>query len=110
AFWGSFLSPASRGRRPLAGGGGKLPADISGRLTESFSGVRVVKAYSAEQREALIFSKGVHRLFRNVAKTMTGISGIGAVSTLLLGVIGIAMMAIGGNEVLSGRMTVGSVF
>src|SRR5882724_3744238 len=96
--------------RPLFRERAKITAEISGRLTETFSGVRVVKAYSAEQREALVFSKGVHRLFRNVAKTMTGLSGIGAISTLLLGVVGIAMMAIGGNEVLAGRMTVGSFF
>ena len=46
----------------------KINAELSGRLTESFSGVRVVKAYGAEQREALVFTKGAHRLFRNVAR------------------------------------------
>ena len=96
--------------RPLFRERSKINAEISGRLTESFSGVRVVKAYGAEQRESLVFSKGVHRLFRNVAKTMTGTSTISAVSTLLLGGIGITMMAIGGNEVLAGHMTVGSFF
>jgi subfamily B ATP-binding cassette protein MsbA len=96
--------------RPLFRERSKINADLSGRLTESFSGVRVVKAYGAEQREALVFSKGVHRLFRNVAKTMTGTSLIGAVSTLLLGMIGIAMMAIGGNEVLAKHMSLGDFF
>jgi ABC-type multidrug transport system fused ATPase/permease subunit len=96
--------------RPLFRERSKINADISGRLTESFSGVRVVKAYGAEQRESLVFSKGVHRLFRNVAKTMTGTSLIGAVSTLLLGMIGIAMMVIGGNEVLAKHMSLGSFF
>jgi len=96
--------------RPLFRERSKINAEISGRLTESFSGVRVVKAYGAEQRESLVFSKGVHRLFRNVAKTMTGTSTIGAVSAFLLGAIGIAMMWIGGNEVLAGHMTVGSFF
>ncbi|HTQ80224.1 MAG TPA: ABC transporter ATP-binding protein [Thermoanaerobaculia bacterium] len=96
--------------RPLFRERSRINAEISGRLTETFSGVRVVKAYGAEQREALVFAKGVHRLFRNVARTMTGTSSIGAASTLLLGVVGIAMMAIGGNEVLSHRMTVGSFF
>jgi ATP-binding cassette, subfamily B, putative efflux pump len=94
--------------RPLFRERSRINADISGRLTESFSGVRVVKAYGAEQRESLVFSKGVHRLFRNVAKTITGTSAIGAVSTLLLGIIGIAMMEVGGNEMLAHRMTVGS--
>jgi subfamily B ATP-binding cassette protein MsbA len=69
-----------------------------------------VKAYGAERREALVFAKGAHRLFRNVASTITSFSLIGAASTLLLGIIGVAMMAIGANEVLSGRMTVGSFF
>ncbi len=72
--------------------------------------MRVVKAYQAEQREALVFTKGVHRLFRNVAQTLTGFSAIGAASTLLLGVIGVSMMAIGANDVLNGRMTVGGFF
>jgi ABC-type multidrug transport system fused ATPase/permease subunit len=96
--------------RPLFRERSRINADLSGRLTESFSGVRVVKAYGAERREALVFSKGVHRLFRNVAATITSFSMIGAASTLLLGIIGMAMMGLGANEVLSGRMTVGSFF
>jgi subfamily B ATP-binding cassette protein MsbA len=96
--------------RPLFRDRSRINADLSGRLTESFSGVRVVKAYGAERREALVFAKGAHRLFRNVAATITSFSLIGAASTLLLGVIGVAMMGIGASEVLSGRMTVGSFF
>jgi ABC-type multidrug transport system fused ATPase/permease subunit len=96
--------------RPLFRERSKINAELSGRLTESFSGVRVVKAYGAEQREALVFTKGAHRLFRNVARTMTSLSAIGAASTLLLGVIGVAMMWVGANEVLAGRMTVGDFF
>jgi ABC-type multidrug transport system fused ATPase/permease subunit len=96
--------------RPLFRERSQINAELAGRLTESFSGVRVVKAYRAERRESLVFAKGAHRLFRNVARTMTGMSAIGAASTFLLGVIGISMMAVGGNEVLSGRMTVGDFF
>jgi subfamily B ATP-binding cassette protein MsbA len=96
--------------RPLFRERSRINAELSGRLAESFSGVRVVKAYQAEQREALVFTKGAHRLFRNVARTMTGFSAIGAASTLLLGVIGVAMMAIGAQDVLAGRMTVGDFF
>jgi ABC-type multidrug transport system fused ATPase/permease subunit len=105
-----IMQYAFRTLRPLFRERSRINAEVSGRLTESFSGVRVVKAYGAERREALIFSKGAHRLFRNVARTMTGLSSIGAMSTLLLGAIGVAMMAIGANEVLSGRMTVGGFF
>jgi len=104
------LQRAFKVLRPLFRDRSRINADLSGRLTESFSGVRVVKAYGAERREALVFAKGAHRLFRNVAQTITSFSLIGAASTLLLGVIGVAMMAIGANEVLSGRMTVGSFF
>jgi subfamily B ATP-binding cassette protein MsbA len=104
------LQRAFRVLRPLFRNRSRINADLSGRLTESFSGVRVVKAYGAEGREALIFAKGAHRLFRNVAQTITSFSLIGAASTLLLGIIGIAMMGIGANEVLAGRMTVGSFF
>jgi ABC-type multidrug transport system fused ATPase/permease subunit len=96
--------------RPLFRERSKINAEISGRLTESFSGVRVVKAYQAEQREALVFTKGAHRLFRNVAQTITGFSAIGATSTLLLGVISVAIMAIGAQDVLAKQMTVGDFF
>jgi subfamily B ATP-binding cassette protein MsbA len=96
--------------RPLFRERSKINAEVSGRLTESFSGIRVVKAYRAERREALVFSKGVHRLFRNVAKTMTGFSAVTAFSTLLLGVVGVAILWIGANDVLAHRMTIGSFF
>jgi subfamily B ATP-binding cassette protein MsbA len=96
--------------RPLFRERSKINAELSGRLAESFSGVRVVKAYRAERREALVFTKRAHLLFRNVAATLTGFSGISAFSTLLLGVIGVAMMAVGARDVLAGRMTVGDFF
>jgi subfamily B ATP-binding cassette protein MsbA len=96
--------------RPLFRERSKINAEVSGRLTESFSGIRVVKAYRAERREALAFSKGAHRLFRNVARTMTGFSAVTAFSTLLLGVVGVAILWIGANDVLAHRMTIGSFF
>jgi ABC-type multidrug transport system fused ATPase/permease subunit len=105
-----IMQYAFRTLRPLFRERSKINAELSGRLTESFSGVRVVKAYRAEQREALVFTKGAHRLYRNVASTITGFSAISAASTLLLGIIGVAIMAIGGSDVLAGRMTVGDFF
>ncbi len=96
--------------RPLFRERSRINAEVSGRLTESFSGIRVVKAYRAERREALVFSRGVHRLFRNVARTMTGFGAVTAFSTLLLGVVGVAILWIGANDVLDGRMTIGSFF
>ena len=96
--------------RPLFRERSVINAELSGRLTESFSGVRVVKAYRAERREALVFTKGAHRLFRNVASTMTGLSAITGASTLLLGGIGVTIMAVGASDVLAHRMTTGDFF
>ena len=72
SLFGLVLLFAFKTLRPLFRERSKINADVSGRLTESFSGIRVVKAYRAERREALVFTQGAHRLFRNVAKTMTG--------------------------------------
>ncbi|HYK41126.1 MAG TPA: ABC transporter ATP-binding protein [Thermoanaerobaculia bacterium] len=108
SLFGFVLLYAFKTLRPLFRERSRINAEVSGRLTESFSGVRVVKAYRAERREALVFSKGVHRLFRNVAQTMTGFSAVGAFSTLLLGIVGVAIMWIGANDILAGRMTIGA--
>ncbi|MCA1580459.1 MAG: ABC transporter ATP-binding protein/permease [Acidobacteria bacterium] len=108
SLFGFVLLFAFKTLRPLFRERSKINAEVSGRLTESFSGVRVVKAYRAERREALVFSKGVHRLFRNVARTMTGFSAVAAFSTLLLGSVGVAIMWIGANDILAGRMTIGA--
>ena len=108
SLFGLVLLYAFKTLRPLFRERSKINAEVSGRLTESFSGIRVVKAYRAERREALIFTRGAHRLFRNVAKTMTGFSAVGAFSTLLLGVVGVSIMWVGAHEIEAGRMTLGS--
>jgi ABC-type multidrug transport system fused ATPase/permease subunit len=108
SLFGLVLLYAFKTLRPLFRERSKINAEVSGRLTESFSGIRVVKAYRAERREALIFTRGAHKLFRNVAKTMTGFSAVGAFSTLLLGVVGVSIMWVGAHEIEAGRMTLGS--
>jgi ABC-type multidrug transport system fused ATPase/permease subunit len=108
SLFGLVLLYAFKTLRPLFRERSKINAEVSGRLTESFSGIRVVKAYRAERREARIFTEGVHRLFRNVAKTMTGFSAVASFSTLLLGVVGVAILWVGAHEIEAGRMTVGS--
>ncbi len=108
SLFGLVLLYAFKTLRPLFRERSKINAEVAGRLTESFSGVRVVKAYRAERREALVFTRGAHRLFRNVARTMTGFSAVSAFSTLLLGVVGVAIMWVGAHEIQAGRMTVGS--
>ncbi|MBX3177075.1 MAG: ABC transporter ATP-binding protein [Candidatus Hydrogenedentes bacterium] len=96
--------------RPLFRERGELNAQVTGRLTESLGGVRVVKGYTAERREDLIFARGVHRLFRNVAGAVTGVSAISSVSTALIGIIATVMIMLGGRFVLSGAMTPGDLF
>ncbi len=92
---------------PLAREYGELYARVFGRLTESLGGVRVVKAYAAEGREALVFARGVHRLLRNGAKTTVTSSGLTSFAMALSGVIAAATMFIGGGSILSGEMTLG---
>ena len=71
--------------RPVFRERGKIYAEVTGRLTETIGGIRIVKTYTAEKREELVFTTGVHRLFRNVAKTITSISGITAFGTVVIG-------------------------
>jgi len=80
-----------------------------GRLSEGLSGIRVVKAYRAEKHEARVFAEGAHDLFRNVLGTMTTVSGVGALSSILIGFVGIVVMMVGGHEVIAGKMTVGGL-
>src|ERR1700687_4572199 len=107
SLFGLVLLYAFKTLRPLFRERSKINAGGSGRLTESCSGVRVVKAYRAERREAIAFSKGVHRLFRNVARTLTGFSAVSAFSTLLFGLVGVVIMWVGTTDMLAGRMTLG---
>jgi ABC-type multidrug transport system fused ATPase/permease subunit len=110
SLFGFIMKYAFQTLQPLFRQRSIINSELSGRLAESFSGVRVVKAYRAERREALVFTKSAHRLFRNVARTITGVSAVGAVSTLLLGGIGVTIMAVGANDVLDHRMTIGGFF
>ena len=93
--------------RPLFRKRGELNAEVTGRLSESLSGNRIVKSYTAEPREDEIFAEGAGRLYENVAKSITAVSGTTAGSTMLFGVIGALMMWVGGSSVLSGEMTLG---
>ena len=105
--FGGGMAMAFRRLRPLFRERGKINAEVTGRLAETLGGVRVVKAYTAEKREELVFAKGAHKLFRNVAKSLTGVSGVSAFSTVVLGAIGISMMLVGGNAIRAGQMTIG---
>lgn len=93
--------------RPIFRERGRLNAEVTGRLVESISGIRVVKAYTAERRERLAFSRGVHRLLRNVATSMTGVSATAALSTVVVGTIGTLLIIVGGRAIIAGSMTLG---
>jgi subfamily B ATP-binding cassette protein MsbA len=108
-LFGGGMATAFKRLRPLFRERGQINAEVTGRLAESLGGVRIVKSYVAEKREELVFAKGAHRLFRNVAQSLTGVSGITAFSSLVIGSTGIAMMLIGGNSIRNGSMTIGDL-
>ena len=109
ASFGGGMALAFTKLRPLFRERGKLNAELTGRLGETLGGIRIVKAYHAERGERLVFTRGAHTLFRNVATTMTGISSVGAFATLIVGAIGILMIIEGGHAILAGTMTLGAL-
>ncbi|MBC8167074.1 MAG: ABC transporter ATP-binding protein [Bryobacteraceae bacterium] len=110
AVFGLGLAWGFKRLRPLFRERGELTASVTGRLAESLSGIRVVKAYTAERREELVFARGAHKLFRNVARSMTGVSTVMAFSSTIIGTIGMIIFVMGGQAVLSGQMTLGDLF
>ncbi len=87
-----------------------INAEVTGRLTESLGGIRVIKGFYAEPQEVNVFEKGVMRLFNNVKKSLTSTSLVTSSATLLLGIASIAIMGIGGHKIVGGEMTVGDFF
>ena len=87
--------------RPIFRERGKINADVTGRLTESLAGVRVVKGYHAEAEEARVFAGGVQRLLDNVLRSLTAISLMGLSATVLLGIVGGTVMYIGASQILA---------
>ena len=94
--------------RPIFRERAKINAEVSGRLTESLSGVRVVKGYHAEEREHDVFTKGVQRLLDNVIRSLTTMSMMSFSTMALGGVVGALVMLVGAHQVLQGKITVGS--
>ena len=95
--------------RPIFRARGKINAEVTGRLGETLGGIRVVKAYTVEKREQIVFARGAHRLFRNVAKSVTGVSAVSSVATLVMGTIGALMIVLGGQALMAGYWTVGAL-
>src|ERR1700726_3020578 len=94
--------------RPIFRARPKITAEVTGRLTESLGGVRVVKGYHAEEREEKIFSAGVQRLLDNVLKTLTATSIMSLSAAALMGLVSAVVMFMGAHRILAGTMTLGT--
>jgi ABC-type multidrug transport system fused ATPase/permease subunit len=96
--------------RPIFRARPKINAEVTGRLTESLSGVRVVKGYHAEAREEGVFATGVQRLLDNVLKTLTATSLMSLSAAGLMGIVSAIIMVLGAHKILAGTMTLGTFF
>jgi subfamily B ATP-binding cassette protein MsbA len=99
----SYIRPIFRKRNVIR-------SEVTGRLTESLGGIRVIKGFHAEPQEVSVFHEGVMRLFNNVKKTLTTTSLVTSSATLLLGIASITIMAVGSHKIVGGEMTVGDFF
>jgi subfamily B ATP-binding cassette protein MsbA len=111
-FLGAFafgMSTAFKKLRPIFRERGEITAAVTGRLGETIGGIRLIKVYTAEERERKVFHDGVTKLFRNIARTITGTSAAMALSTAVVGAVGLIVMVLGGRDVIAGRMSVGDL-
>ncbi len=108
--FGLALKKAFGTIRPILRERSKINAEVTGRLTESLGGVRVIKGYHAEEREETVFAGGVRRLLENVMRTLTATSVMSLSASLLLGVVGAVIMYVGSRQIMTGTLTVGGFF
>ena len=109
AVFGITMAVGFSRLRPVFRARGKINAEVTGRLGETLSGIRVVKAYGVERRAQLVFTRGAHRLFRNVAKAVTGVSAVTSVAGLVMGLIGALMIVLGGRALINETWTTGAL-
>jgi ABC-type multidrug transport system fused ATPase/permease subunit len=107
AVFGFLLSKAFRYIRPIFRARGRIQAEVTGRLAESLGGVRIIKGFHAESREAATFAAGALRLFENVRKTLTATSLMSMSGTLLMGLVSVTVMLVGAQKIVGGKMTLG---
>ena len=93
--------------RPIFRARGKINAEVTGRLTETLNGIRVIKGFNAEKQELKVFEKGVDDLFQNVKKSLTATALITSSSTFLLGLASAGIMGMGGYFIMNDSMTYG---
>ncbi len=104
------LQRAFKTIRPIFRERSKINAEVTGRLTESLGGVRVVKGYHAEEREHAVFSGGVARLLENVLRTLTATSLMSLSAAMLIGIVGAIVMLLGTRQIAAGKLTLGGFF
>lgn len=93
--------------RPIFRNRGKINAEVTGRLTETLGGIRVIKGFNAEGQETKVFEEGVERLFQNVKQSLTATAFMTSSSTFLLGIATTGIMGIGGYKIMQGELTIG---
>jgi ABC-type multidrug transport system fused ATPase/permease subunit len=108
--FGFAINKAFATIRPIFRARPKINAEVTGRLTESLGGVRVVKGYHAEEREEGVFAAGVQRLLDNVLKTLTATSLMSLSASGLMGIVSAIIMALGAKNIIAGTMTLGTFF
>src|SRR5438445_757984 len=106
-IFGVILRKAFRSIRPIFRERGKINAEVTGRLTESLGGVRIVKGFHAEAREAEVFGGGVKRLLDNVLRSLTAVSLMSLSATVLMGIVGAIVMFVGTHRIFAGTLTLG---
>jgi subfamily B ATP-binding cassette protein MsbA len=106
-IFGGVMATAFNRLRPIFRQRSVLTAEVTGRLGETLGGIRVIKAYGTEKREQRVFTRGAHKLFRNVAGTITGTSAVTAFATVVIGAVGVLMIIVGGRSILSHQMSLG---
>ncbi|WP_299247091.1 ABC transporter ATP-binding protein [uncultured Lacinutrix sp.] len=107
SIFGIIALKAFKYIRPIFRSRGKINAEVTGRLTETLAGVRVIKAFNAEEQENVAFEKGVDKLYQNVKKSLTATALMTSSSTFLIGVATTGIMGIGGYYMIQGEMTTG---
>ncbi|CDF78946.1 ABC transporter, ATP-binding/permease protein [Formosa agariphila KMM 3901] len=107
AVFGVLAMKAFKYIRPIFRKRGVINAEVTGRLTETLAGVRVIKAFNAEDQENKAFEEGVDKLFQNVKKSLTATAVMTSSSTFLLGIASTGIMGIGGYKIMQGELTIG---
>ena len=107
SIFGFIALKAFKYIRPIFRTRGKINAEVTGRLTETLAGVRVIKAFNAEEQENIVFEKGVDKLYQNVKKSLTATALMTSSSTFLIGVATTGIMGMGGYYMMIGEMTTG---